>query len=151
MHHARIEPLVGDLRKYLGENLETPDYFETYAHAMRLVLENGGKKVKPETKEAILELMMKMLDSSENQSRLCSAGVVAAVINHMDDSSEALEPILNISGTDEEMASKLVCLGVLVKLKCQSIIDNPVLLNCLVVGAKSDEPIILEGTVLSYQ
>ena len=142
--------MVADLRKHLGENIETPDYFETYAHALRLVLENGGKKVKLETKEAILELMMKIFDSGENQSRLCSAGVVAATICDLENEptalEAALEPILNISGSEEEMASKLVCLGIIVKLKSNILIQNPALLNCLVVGAKSDEPVILEGT-----
>ena len=74
IHHARIEPLVTELRKALGENLETPDYFETYAYALRLVLENGGQKVKPEGKEAILEMMSQMLDTEEKQSRLSAAG-----------------------------------------------------------------------------
>ena len=47
---------VTELRKNLTENMETGEMFETYAHALRLVLENGGKKVSVDGKEAIIEV-----------------------------------------------------------------------------------------------
>lgn len=145
-HHARIEPLVTELRKVLSDNMETSEMFETYAYALRLVMENGGAKVSQAGKESVLEMMSNMKDSDETQSRLCSAGVVAATIIHMENASEVLEEFLNISGSDEEISTKLAVLGVVTKLKPDLVIENSALLNCLLVGAKSDEPIIIEGT-----
>ena len=145
-HHARIEPLVTELRKVLSDNMETSEMFETYAYALRLVMENGGAKVSQAGKESVLEMMSNMKDSDETQSRLCSAGVVAATIIHMENAPEVLEEFLNISGSDEEISTKLAVLGVVTKLKPDLVIENSALLNCLLVGAKSDEPIIIEGT-----
>ena len=145
-HHARIEPLVTELRKVLSDNMETSEMFETYAYALRLVMENGGAKVSQAGKESVLEMMSNMKDSDETQSRLCSAGVVSATIIHMENASEVLEEFLNISGSDEEISTKLAVLGVVTKLKPNLVIENSALLNCLLVGAKSDEPIIIEGT-----
>ena len=61
-HHARIEPLVTDLRKSLGDNMHTGQAYETYSHALRLVMERGGHKISAAGKEATLELMNKMMD-----------------------------------------------------------------------------------------
>jgi len=147
-HHARIEPLVTELRKVLSDNMETSEMFETYAYALRLVMENGGAKVSQAGKESVLEMMSNMKDSDETQSRLCSAGVVAATIIHMENAPEVLEEFLSISGSDEEISTKLAVLGVVTKLKPGLIIENSALLNCLLVGAKSDEPIVIEAVII---
>ena len=56
LHHARIEPLVTELRNAIMK-AEEPEYYCTYAHALRLVIEGAGKKVSAEAKQAIIDLM----------------------------------------------------------------------------------------------
>lgn len=70
---------------------------------------------------------------------------MAATIIQLDDPSEALETYLTMSGTPTEIASKLAVLAVVVKLKPELVMDSATVLNCLVVAAKSDEPVVVEG------
>ena len=56
LHHARIEPLVTELRNAIMK-AEEPEYYCTYAHALRLVIEGAGKKVSVDGKQAIIDLM----------------------------------------------------------------------------------------------
>ena len=137
----RIEPLVTDLRKSLGDNMHTGQAYETYSHALRLVMERGGHKISAAGKEATLELMNKMMDQVFDffydkletkfkddeelaQSRLCSAGVIAATITQLDEPESALEEYLVMSGGPIEISSKLCVLAIIVKLKAELIIDN---------------------------
>jgi len=53
-----------------------------------------------------------------------------------------------MSGGPIEISSKLCVLAIIVKLKAELIIDNPALLNCLVVAAKSEETFVIEGIIL---
>ena len=56
-----------------------------------------------------------------------------------------MEEYLVMSGGPIEISSKLCVLAIIVKLKAELIIDNPALLNCLVVAAKSEETVVVEG------
>ena len=70
------------------------------------------------------------------------------MITHLEDPTSTLETFFDISDCeDSEMASKLTVLGIIVKLKSELVVQNPALLNCLVVGAKSDDPCVIEGPV----
>lgn len=75
---------------------------------------------------------------------------MAATITQLDDPTDALETYLTMSGTPTEIASKLAVLAVVVKLRPELVMENAAVLNCLVVAAKSEEPVVVEGRGLNF-
>ena len=63
----------------------------------------------------------------------------------MDDPESALAEYINLSGSPHEISSKLAVLAIVVKIKPEIVVENPALLNCLVVAAKSEEAVVVEG------
>ena len=71
---------------------------------------------------------------------------MAATITQLDDPESALAEYINLSGGPHEISSKLAVLAIVVKIKPEIVVENPALLNCLVVAAKSEETVVVEGS-----
>ena len=75
---------------------------------------------------------------------------MAATITQLDDPESALADYINLSGSAHEISSKLAVLAIVVKIKPEIVVENPALLNCLVVAAKSEEAVVVEGSGQSF-
>jgi hypothetical protein len=56
VHSTKVIPLATDLKNSI-EKCSDPEFYSTYCHALRLVLESAGKKLSTELRDEIIELM----------------------------------------------------------------------------------------------
>ena len=56
VHSTKVIPLTTELKNAI-EKCSDPEFYTTYCHALRLVVESAGKKVTTELRNEIIELM----------------------------------------------------------------------------------------------